>query len=243
LKKVGIISQARMTSTRLPGKIMLEAKGKPMLQYHVERLQWSGYPVIIATTTNRTDDAVALFCKKYGLTCVRGEEQNVLSRYYQAALQEKLDVIVRVTSDCPLIDGRLIRRGAEEYAERFDSRLYYSNALQRSYPRGFDFEIFSFELLEEAYKNAILEPDLEHVTPYINQNKAGTVRFKHLVYEKNKSQYRVTLDESDDFQLLKTLIEEFQVAQKDHGEIIKLLDEHPELVAMNAHVEQKKYGQ
>jgi spore coat polysaccharide biosynthesis protein SpsF len=222
---------------------MLEAAGKPMLHYHIERLKWSGYPIIVATTSNSTDDVVFSFADTIGVACFRGDEQNVLSRYYQAALQADLDIIVRVTSDCPLIDGRLIEAGIDEYIQRNEPRLYLSNALKRSYPRGFDFEIFSFELLSEAYNNASLQPDLEHVTPYINRNRSGNVVFGDISYVSDKSNYRITLDEKDDYTLLKRLIEEWHAYEKGHEDIINILDTHPELIKVNAHIEQKKYGQ
>src|ERR1017187_8832445 len=107
VKRIGIISQARMTSTRLPGKILLEAKGKPMLSYHIDRLKRSGLPIYIATTINKTDEPVVQFAKTHTIPFYRGSEDHVLSRYYECALENKLDVIIRVTSDCPLIDGNL----------------------------------------------------------------------------------------------------------------------------------------
>lgn len=238
--KVGIISQARMTSTRLPGKVLLPIAGKPVLQYHLDRLQQSGYPVLLAITANPSDDPLAAFGREQGIPVYRGDEQNVLSRFYQTAKAFQLDVIVRVTSDCPLIDGTLIGQAIGQYLQQQDPLLYLSNCLERTYPRGFDFEIFSFELLEEAYRHASQAGELEHVTPYINQNKSGRVHFRHFTQEADKSHYRVTLDTQEDFELLRILIADYQAHQLPAAGICQLLDAHPELVQINAQVEQKK---
>lgn len=238
--KIGIISQARMTSTRLPGKVLLPVAGQPLLHYHVKRLQESGLPIYLAITNNTTDDPLAEFAALAKLPCTRGDEQDVLGRYYQCAVENQLDLIVRVTSDCPLLDGRLIAQGVREYVQQADPRLYLSNVLERTYPRGFDFEIFSRELLEEAFEHATLPGDREHVTPYIHQNRAGQVRFQHITRSPDRSHYRLTVDTAEDFQLLKRLIEDYNAASLSTDELIDLLDQHPEIVALNAHIEQKK---
>jgi spore coat polysaccharide biosynthesis protein SpsF len=239
-KKIGIITQARMTSTRLPGKILKEVKGRYLLKHHVDRLKESSYPVFLATTVNATDDPVVLFANNEEVPFYRGSEADVLSRYYNCAVENKIDVVVRVTSDCPLIDGKLLKSGIEKYQELNNSRLYLSNALERTFPRGVDFEIFSFELLEEAYKNAILELDKEHVTPYINRNRSGKVVFFHFKQEVDKSAYRITVDTAEDFELIRILIERYDADLLSHKEITKILEQHPELVKINAHIEQKK---
>jgi spore coat polysaccharide biosynthesis protein SpsF len=238
--QVGIISQARMTSTRLPGKVLLPINHQPVLQYHLDRLTQSGFPVFLATTGNKTDDPLAAFGRENQIPVYRGDEHNVLRRYYEAAQTFNLDIIVRVTSDCPLIDGFLIRQGLQEYVENNDSGLYLSNCLKRTFPRGFDFEIFSFALLEEAFHQASAAGELEHVTPYINQNKSGHVRFRHLTQPEDKSSYRVTLDTPEDFDLIRILIADYQAHQLSAREICHLLDAHPELAQINAMIEQKK---
>ncbi|QHT68821.1 acylneuraminate cytidylyltransferase [Rhodocytophaga rosea] len=238
--KVGIISQARMGSTRLPGKIMLEAKGKKLLQYHLERLHWSGYPVIIATTTLSQDDIIVEFCLQHNIPYYRGDEENVLSRFYLCAKQFKLDIIIRVTSDCPLIDGLLIKQAVEEYIAIGEENVYASNCLVRSYPRGFDFEIFSFALLKEAYTQASLPAQKEHVTPYLYQNTSGNIVIRHFVNDQDASRFRITLDTPEDYKLILELIETYYAETLYAAEIIKLLADHPELSLINAHIEQKK---
>ena len=239
-KKVGIISQARMTSTRLPGKILKEVKGKSMLEYQIDRLKWSSIEMYIATTTNKTDDIVAEFARDNHIVFSRGSEDNVLSRYYQCAKENELDVVIRVTSDCPLIDGYQVKEGLDTYLKMNDENLYLSNSIERTYPRGFDYEIFSFGLLEDAYKNANKGPELEHVTPYIRENRSGKVHVHNISNTENYGSLRITLDTPEDFELISRLIEEYDAEKLGYKEITEILIHHPELVAINAHVEQKK---
>ncbi len=239
-KKAGIITQARMTSTRLPGKILKEVKGKSILEYQVDRLKWSGIPMYIATTTNLTDDIIADFAKDHNVVFSRGSEDNVLSRYYQCAKENELDVVIRVTSDCPLIDGYQVKEGLEAYLKMNDENLYLSNSIERTYPRGFDYEIFSFGLLEDAYKNADRVPELEHVTPYIRSNRSGKVNVYNISNTENYGSLRITLDTPEDFELISRLIDDYHAEKIGYKEITEILINHPELVAINAHVEQKK---
>ncbi|GGF13940.1 cytidylyltransferase domain-containing protein [Hymenobacter cavernae] len=238
--RIGIISQARMTSTRLPGKVLMPVANRPLLHYHVARLRQSELPLYLAITGNAADDPLAAYAAAAGLPCTRGDEHDVLARYHQCAAEHALDIIVRVTSDCPLLDGSLIAEGVREYLRQADPRLYLSNVLERTFPRGFDFEVFSRELLDEAFTHATLPGDREHVTPYIHQNRSGHVRFQHITRSEDRSQYRLTVDTADDFALIRTLIQDFGATELSADELITLLDAHPELVALNAHVEQKK---
>jgi spore coat polysaccharide biosynthesis protein SpsF len=240
LHKVGIISQARMTSTRLPGKVLRPVAGHPLLRYHVERLRASGLPLYLAITNKATDNALADFAAANSLPCFRGSEDDVLARYQQCAAAHELDVVVRVTSDCPLIDGRVVAAAVSTYLAADNPRLYLSNVLERTFPRGFDFEVFSRELLEEAATQATLSSDREHVTPYLHQNRSGQVQFQHFTRAEDRSAYRLTVDTADDFELIRQLIESYQADKLPADALISLLDAHPELVALNAHVEQKK---
>lgn len=240
-KKVGIITQGRMTSSRLPGKILLKVKNKTILQHHIDRLQTTGFQVYVATTTNETDDPIVDFCKKSNLPFFRGSENDVLSRYYLCAKENNLDVVVRVTTDCPLIDGEVVKEGILKYLELNSDDYYVSNCLTRTYPRGFDFEVFSFKALEEAFNMASLENEREHVTTYIrNIEKNKLVKFFSIERHSDDSKYRITLDEDDDWKLIKILIEKFDCEAKNAEEIIQVLQNNPELFLINAHVEQKK---
>lgn len=238
--RIGIISQARMTSSRLPGKILKEVNHKSLLNYHIQRLRQSGLDVIIATTTNQTDDVIQQFAEKEQLKFHRGDENNVLSRYHEVAVKYGMDVIIRVTSDCPLIDPHLIRNNLEKYFKFNNPQLYMSNGMERTFARGFDFEIFSFQLLDEAFKNATEEGDLEHVTPYIWKNRSGKVELYSVKQTIDNSRFRITVDTPEDFELIKILIEQYKADQLPYTAIERILTEHPELSAINAHIEQKK---
>jgi len=240
MSHIGIITQARMTSTRLPGKIFREVNGHPLLEYHIQRLEQTGFEIVIATTTNAADDCVAEYAAEKNIKLHRGSEQNVLSRFYEAAVNYKLDTIIRVTSDCPLIDPHLIRNSVEKYLKLNNRNLYMSNALERTFARGFDFEIFSFSLLEEAFKNAVAGPDLEHVTPYIWNNRGGNVEFYHVKQAPDHSNLRITVDTEEDFSLVKELITAHHAEKLSYVEIEAILEQHPELVSINNHIEQKK---
>src|SRR5206468_3291313 len=126
------------------------------------------------------------------------------------------------------------------YMELNDPNCYVSNTLERTFPRGLDYEVFSFSLLDEAYRNATLEYDKEHVTPYIHQNRSGNVKLVNLRNTEDRGQYRITLDTIEDFTLLNSLIKDHNADQMGYVEIEQLLETCPELVEINAHVEQKK---
>ncbi|MGQ0829621.1 MAG: cytidylyltransferase domain-containing protein [Bacteroidota bacterium] len=238
--QIGIITQARMTSTRLPGKIFKKINEKTLLQYHIERLQKTGFDIAIATTTNNTDNCVCEYAHSKNIKFYRGSENNVLSRFYETATQFKYDIIVRVTSDCPLIDPHLLRNGIEKYLKLNNPNLYLSNGLERTFARGFDFEIFSYQLLSEAFEKASTEEDLEHVTPFIWKNKSGKIDFYHFKQAEDNSKFRITVDTVDDFELIKQLIEKYNADKLPYNEIEKILSNDPELIALNSHIKQKK---
>ena len=230
-----------MTSTRLPGKVLKKINSKTVLEHHIDRLKKCNAELIIATTINETDNPIATLCETLNVNFYRGDEQNVLSRYYLCAKENKLDIIIRVTSDCPLLDYNLINKGIDLFNSEFSKNLYLSNCLERSYPRGFDFEIFSYPKLEEAYLKAKDKSDLEHVTPYLHQNKGGDMIFKNIKNDTDKSNYRITHDTQNDFDLIEKLIIDHQANKKDHQEIINILDNNPHLVKININEVQKSF--
>ena len=201
---------------------------------------WSQIPIFIATTNKTDDDPVVDISKSLGIPYFRGDEHHVLERFYRCAKKCKLEIVIRVTSDCPLIDGNLIAEGLDKYEKLANDNVYYSNSLQRSYPRGLDFEIFSFAQLEGAYKNATEEAEKEHVTPYINQNKSGKTILVNHIDSQDNSDLRWTLDTESDWELLKTLFEVYNVANLPYQEIVKIIRTHPELEKINTHVKQKE---
>lgn len=239
-KKIGIIIQARMGSSRLPAKVLKQIKGKSILSYQVDRVKRLNYPIYIATTAKPQDDQLEEFAFENQLSVFRGDEDNVLKRYYECALKNELDVIVRVTSDCPLIDENVIYEGIKRYLDEDDDLLYLSNTLDRTYPRGADFEVFSFYQLEDAYKNAAEISDLEHVTPYIWKNKSGRTRIIQIKQKGDFSRFRLTLDTTEDFLLIQTLIEAFNADELNMAEICKIMVDNPSLAKINEHIEQKK---
>lgn len=238
----GIISQVRMGSTRLPGKVLLPAAGRPLLDYHVARLCQSGLPVFLATTTERADDVLADYAAARGLPCYRGSETDVLARYHETARHFGLDVVVRVTSDCPLIDGEQVGASVGRYLAEGNPRAYRSNALVRTYPRGLDFEVFSAELLHEAFGHATRPYDREHVTPYLRDTLAAAgqaVLRSEAWIGGDLSRYRITLDTPEDYTVLRQLIEQYAADTLALPALLQLLAAHPEIMALNAHIEQK----
>ena len=242
MTRPGIISQVRMGSTRLPGKVLLPAAGRPLLDYHVARLAASGLPVLLATTTEPADDVLAAYAESHCLGCHRGSETDVLARYYHTAQRFNLDLIVRVTSDCPLVDGALIGAAVARYQAENNPWAYRSNAVVRTFPRGLDFEIFSMEMLAEAHARATLPYEREHVTPYLKADPApaGRVVFRDEVWPGGDfSRFRITLDTAEDYAVLCALIEQHGAAELPAAELLPLLEAHPEIMALNAHIEQK----
>ena len=242
MKRAGIISQVRMGSTRLPNKVLLPAAGRPLLDYHVARLRQSGLPIFLATTTEPADDVLATYAETNQIPYHRGSETDVLARYYGTAQEFGLDVIVRVTSDCPLVDGPLIGAAVGRYIEENNPLAYRSNSIVRSFPRGLDFEIFSMQMLAEAHTIATLPYEREHVTPYIKINPAtaGRVVFRDEVWPGGDfSRFRITLDTAEDYAVLRTLIADYHADQLDVPNLLALLEAHPEIMALNAHIEQK----
>lgn len=240
--RIGILTQARMTSTRLPGKVLMEAGGRTFLDHHLDRLGSAGADIVVATTENAADDPIIALAERRGLRFFRGSESDVLSRYAGAVHAFELDVVVRVTSDCPLIDGRLVREGIDTWFAAADPWLYVSNTLERTFPRGLDFEVFSAEALLEADANATKPAHREHVTPYLYTDASGRMRLESIRRSDNARDLRITLDTGADLRLLRVLFDEHGAAALSGDEIVALLRAHPELVAINAHVEQKKPG-
>jgi len=201
-----------MSSTRLPGKVLMEIDGKTLLDLHVQRVAQSKKigKHVIAISDNSGDDVLEAYCKKHQLDYFRGSENDVLDRFYKAAKPFSPETVVRLTADCPLIDGELIDKTISLYTDvRCD---YASNTLVPAYPDGLDAEVFSFQALEKAWKEATLQSDREHVTSYIWRNsslKGGDI-FKscNLGAEKDLSELRMTVDEQEDFLLIKTLVQQ-----------------------------------
>ena len=205
-----LITQARTGSTRLPGKILMEVQEKSLLEIHIERLKKCNNvsEIIVATTTNIEDEVIYNKSIELGVNSSRGSESDVLDRFYQSVKEENADWIVRVTSDCPLIDPKLIDDVIAFTIT--NNKDYVTNTLIENFPDGQDIEVFKYTALKKAWKNAILNSEREHVTPYIRKNSDfnGGNLFTSLNYDcqSDFSKIRMTVDEIRDFELITLLI-------------------------------------
>ncbi|MBE6064837.1 glycosyltransferase family protein [Clostridium cochlearium] len=242
--KIVCIVQARVGSTRLPGKVLKKICGKTVLEHDIDRLRRIKNidEIIIATTTLERDNDIVKECERLGVKCFRGSEEDVLSRYYYAAKENNADVVVRVTSDCPLIDPEVSEKIIQYYLDNKDKYDYVSNTIERTYPRGLDTEVFRLKALEKAFNESKIQRDREHVTPYIWDNSDI---FK-LYYYKNDVDYselRWTLDTEEDFRLINRiygLLYPYMNSEFKFNDILNLYNDYPELKNINAHIEQKK---
>jgi spore coat polysaccharide biosynthesis protein SpsF len=238
--KVVAIIQARMSSTRLPGKVLLDLGGFPMLfrVYARTRMAARIDKVVVATTWNQVDRVIVQFCKDYGIPVTRGDEHDVLARYYDAAQIHGADIVVRITSDCPLIDPIIIDEMIVNFL-RDKNNDYMSNTLPpRTFPRGVDVEIFNRFTLEHAWNYARQPYMREHVTPYIYENpdKFTVVRYSHAP---DLSNYRLTVDTPEDYSLLQEIYRHFDSAVS-WMEVVEFLEKHPSLIELNANIRQKE---
>jgi len=246
VRTVAII-QARMGSTRLPGKVMRTLCGDTVLAHVISRVKACSLidEVVVATTASLGDDIIAAEAERCRVRFYRGSEENVLERYYLAAKQYRADIVIRVTSDCPLLDPNLLADMLEMFANKRSvgtAMDYLSNSLIRSYPRGLDIEIFTFASLKKAHQEAKHYHEKEHVTPYIYQHpEIFTVQ--GYVADVDLSSYRWTLDTEEDFKLIDeiytTLCREGRIFTTD--EVLMLMRKKPELKEINAHIEQKQF--
>lgn len=235
--KIIAVTQARYGSTRLPAKVLKKVGDKTLLDVHLDRLGKAKNisELIVATTTEPQSSTIEDIAHAHGLKCYKGSIDNVLDRFYQAVASERPDYVVRITSDCPLIDPTLLDKIVEECINgNYD---YCSNTLIPTYPDGVDVEVFKFSALEKAHKDAELKSDKEHVTPYIWRNstvKGGHI-FKSHNYENTHdlSSYRITVDTQEDFEVIKALIDALGTEER-WEEYIKYLDQHPEIKDQNS---------
>ncbi len=245
---IAAIVQARLGSTRLPGKILKEINNKPMLWHVVNRLSHSKLidKIIVATTDLAEDDQVQNFCEENNFLFYRGSSEDVLSRYYNTAKSFDAKIIVRITSDCPVIDFSIIDKMLKEFISgtRMEKLDYLSNVLTRSFPRGLDTEIFTFTALEKAYNEAIQVSEREHVTPYI-YNHPEIFTLRNFSYEKDYSFHRWTVDTQEDFNLIENIYKSLYEKNKMFlfEDILKLFEEHPALIEINQNIQQKKLGE
>jgi len=242
-----IMLQARMGSTRLPGKVLQPVLGKPLIAYAVERLQKvAAAELWVLTSQLPGDDPIEAWCQQNQIRCYRGSENDVLDRYYQASQKSQAQWILRVTGDCPLIDPDIINQmlallEETQQEQPKDRPDYLSNTLERTFPRGLDAELIHRTALETAWQEARLPVEREHVTPFIYRHPE---RFKLKQYrqENDLSAMRWTVDTPEDFKLIEAIITELAPLQPDfrQKDILALLEKHPDWILWNAHIEQIK---
>ena len=233
--KIAII-QARTGSSRLSGKILLKIKGKTMLEHMIERVSKSKKldKIVIATTDQKNDDVIISLAKKLNIDYFRGSEDDVLDRYYNACNEYDADIVVRLTSDSPLLDGKIIDDVIEEYTSGDYDFVGTLAPSPRTFPDGLGVEIFSSKLLSDAQLNAKKLDEREHVTLYFlrqpNKFKLHRIDFKN-----NSSKYRFNLDYPEDYTFLKKIYENFYSKDKNFqiDDVIQWLEKNPDIFQIN----------
>lgn len=241
--KIVAIVQARMGSTRLPGKVLKEVLSRPLLSFQIERMKKSKLinELVIATTPLGNEKIMEL-CEKESVPYFVGSESDVLDRYYQAAKKHEADIVVRMTSDCPIIDPEIIDQVIQMYVDgNYD---YVSNTQDRTFPRGMDVEVFSMDALEKTHKEAAIEYEHEHVTPYIylNRDKFSVGQYTQV---NDTNDIRLTVDTTEDFLVIRNIFNELYNNKPDFllADILDVLEKYPEWKEINKEIIQKKLGE
>lgn len=240
-----IIVQARMTSTRLPGKVLADLAGRPMLGQELARLKRCrrAEEIVVATTTNATDDPVVALAEREGVRWFRGDEHDVLSRYLGAARAARAEVVVRVTADCPLIEPTLVDEVVAALTGDGPAREpadYASNIQRRTFPRGLDTEALYMDVLERVGRLGRTREAREHVTFFIHREHPELFLLRSVTGIEDHSDLRWTVDEPADLELVRRIYEIGGLGEREvaFGELVSLVRSHPELARLNAHVQQ-----
>jgi spore coat polysaccharide biosynthesis protein SpsF len=232
---VSAIVQARCSSTRLPGKVLSKIAGKPMLALQLERVRRSRLitSLCVATSTRPDDNPIAELCGKLEVDCFRGNLEDVLDRFYRAALGYPSDFIVRLTADCPLCDAQQIDRVI--YRAMSGGFDYVSNCLHRTFPVGLDTEVFTPAALDSAFRNATLPSEREHVTPYIYKHPE-LFTLENVRHESDLSHLRWTVDQPEDLAFVRAVYEQLYDLNPTFTmeDVLQLLKHQPELAKINA---------
>lgn len=235
------IIQARMTSTRLPGKVLKKINDKVVLDYVIGRLKKCKNisEIVLAITTNKKDDALEEYAKNNKINYFRGSEEDVLSRYFEAAKKFNAEVIVRITSDCPLIDPDIVDNIINKHLK--SKADYTANIITRTYPRGLDTEVFNYDVLKAASKIAKEDHYREHVTVYIRDHPE---KFKIQNIEADgkikRPDIRITVDTKEDLELITKILNHFNNIDFKTKDVIDYLDENPDLLKINEKIMQKE---
>ncbi len=235
MTRIVAIIQAHMGSTRLPGKVLKGLAGKPVLTRVVNRVRRANLldEVVVATTTKPGDDVLVDLCKSEGWSWFRGSEEDVLDRYYRAAKQFSADVVVRITSDCPLIEPEVTNLVIKEFIETKPDYAHTCN-----YPRGLDTEVFGFVILERIWHEDKNPAWREHVTPYIYRHPE-IFSIKDVCNDEDLSFMRWTVDTQEDLEFVRRIYDHFGHDLFSWREVLNLLKEHPEWLEINKHIVQK----
>ncbi|MDZ4677659.1 MAG: aminotransferase class III-fold pyridoxal phosphate-dependent enzyme [Oligoflexia bacterium] len=228
------VLQARFTSSRLPGKVLKNLLDKPMLLHEIQRVKQSKMisQLIVATSVDATDDAIEKMCREHDIQCFRGSLDDVLDRFYQAALLNKPEHIVRLTGDCPLIDPVIIDEVIAFHLK--EKAQYTSNAIEPTFPDGLDVEIFEFDVLKQAWNEAKLTSQREHVTPFIH-SQPSRFKISHYKNKKDHSHMRWTVDNAADFELVEKVYSSLYPENQKFGmdDIINFLEKNPQVSNLN----------
>lgn len=239
-KIIGTI-EARMTSTRFPGKVLRPIAGMPALELMIRRIKRSKYidEVVVACTVNRDDDPIQDLCARIGCSCFRGSEDDVLARVLGAAETAKTDVIVEMTGDCPFIDPMVIDSVIELFFEKGVD--YASNVVERSYPDGFDVQVFGIDGLRKVDSMTKDPVDRVHVSSYFYRTDGIFSKANlHAPKDVDWPELGMTLDEPDDYRLLCAVAERIPESETfTVADVVKLIRNHPELLEINRHVRRK----
>jgi spore coat polysaccharide biosynthesis protein SpsF len=232
------ILQARMSSTRLPGKVLKPVLGRPMLAWQIDRIKRSTAidKLVVATSQDASDDPIQAFCDTNGVACYRGALHDVLARYYGAAEAfGPAEHVIRLTGDCPLIDWTVI--DAAVALQKSEGSDIAGNAINRSFPDGLDVEVMTHEALRRAHLTATDPGEREHVTQHIYRNP-GRFRVAHLIQSPDLAKLRWTVDNPADFQMVEAVFTGLADCNNDflQQDVLDFLGEHPEIVAINAHL-------
>ena len=235
------ILQARMGSSRLPGKVLRTIKGKTLLELYLNRVKQSSLidKIVIATTTKSADDAIAQLAENIGVDCFRGSEDDLLDRFWQCAKRYNTDVVVRLTPDDPFVDYEVIDRAIRIFNK--NQVDFVTNHFEPTYPEGLDVEIYSIGALERSWLEAKLLSEREHVFPYI-QNHPDLFNIINFRQDLDHSRLRWTIDHDCDFEMTK-IIYDYLYDDKPiflQDDILSLLAKHPEIAEMNAHINRKE---
>ncbi len=232
---IGCIIQARMGSSRLPGKVLMKSgNGMPLLYHVINQLRHCSKVknLVIATTTNQEDDKIEKFADNNSVNVFRGKEKDVLDRYFQCAKKHSFSTIVRITADCPLIDPQIVDKVIEQFfSGNYD---FATNTLTRTFPIGTDVEVFSFSALNKAWENAQLPSEREHVTTYL-RNKEN-FKIINVENDKNISNLRLTVDRIEDFELIKQILNNISINPIHLEDVLELFSRKPELIEINKHI-------